>query len=376
MASSNLTVQTLIRGIIRDDVQALSAYHVPDASGFLKLDAMENPYRLPAEVQTKLAQRMAQVDLNRYPVPSYAGLKTALSQHFGVPAGYDLVLGNGSDELIAILSIACARPGAKVLAPIPGFVMYAMSAKLSGLEFVGIPLNADLTLDTPAMLAAIREHRPAITYLAYPNNPTGTLYDEAEMEEIIRAVGDSGVVVVDEAYQPFAQRSFMSRLPEFPNLVVMRTVSKLGLAGVRLGYMSAAAELLQEFDKVRPPYNVNVLTEAAVLCLLEHAEVFEQQAADLRAQRQQLSIQLAALRGVTVYPSSANFLLVKFTNPEGNAGQSPSFADQVFTKLVEQKILVKNVGKMHDLLNSCLRITVSTAEENTVLLKALQQILE
>lgn len=376
MTSTNSTVQTLIRGIIRDDVQALSAYHVPDASGFLKLDAMENPYRLPAEIQQKLAQRMAQVDLNRYPVPSYAGLKTALSQHFGVPAGYDVVLGNGSDELIAMLSIACARPGAKVLAPIPGFVMYAMSAKLSGLEFVGIPLNADLTLDTPAMLAAIREHRPAITYLAYPNNPTGTLYDEAEMEEIIRAVGDSGIVVVDEAYQPFAQRSFMSRLPEFPNLVVMRTVSKLGLAGVRLGYMSAASELLQEFDKVRPPYNVNVLTEAAVLCLLENAEVFEQQAADLRAQRQQLSIQLAALRGVTVHPSSANFLLVKFTDSEGKAGQSPSFADQVFTKLVEQKILVKNVGKMHGLLHSCLRITVSTAEENTVLLKALQQILE
>nr|WP_314860532.1 histidinol-phosphate transaminase [uncultured Undibacterium sp.] len=357
---------SLVENIIRADVRALSAYHVPDATGFLKLDAMENPYTLTPELQQTLAKRLSEIDLNRYPVPSYAGIKTALSTHFGVPEGYDLVLGNGSDELIAMISIACAKPGAKVLAPLPGFVMYAMSAKFAGMEFIGIPLNADFTLDKAAMLSAIAEHRPAVTYLAYPNNPTGTLFDAADMEDIIRAVGDTGLVIVDEAYQPFAQTSFMSRLPEFSNLIVMRTVSKLGLAGIRLGYMSASAALLEEFDKVRPPYNINVLTEAAIVCLLEHAEIFEAQAAHLRAQRSELSSQLAALPGVEVFPSSANFLLVRVTN---NA-KSETYGNEVFTKLLEQKILVKNVGKMHGLLQNCLRITVSTPEENALFLKA------
>lgn len=363
---------SLVEKIIRADVRALSAYHVPDASGFLKLDAMENPYTLTPELAQKLAQHLASIELNRYPVPSYTALKTSLAKHFDVPAGFDLVLGNGSDELIAMVSTACAIPGAKVLAPLPGFVMYAMSAKFAGMEFVGVPLKPDFTLDTGAMLAAIAEHKPAITYLAYPNNPTGTLYDANDIVAILQAVGDTGIVIIDEAYQPFAQTSFMPRLAEFPNMVVMRTVSKLGLAGIRLGYMSGAKNLMNEFDKVRPPYNVNVLTEAATLCLLEHAEVFEQQAAQLREQRSQLAIQLSALPGVEVFPSSANFLLIRLTNPL-DFEKSDGYGDQVFTKLLEQKILVKNVGKMHYLLKNCLRITVSTAKENAAFLEALKQ---
>lgn len=361
-------VTNIVNKIIRPDVQALHAYPVQDAKGFIKLDAMENPFLLPPELQDALAQRIAKTALNRYPVPSYAALKTSLSTHFGVPEGFELSLGNGSDELISMISIACAKPGAKVLAPMPGFVMYELSAKLAHMEFVGVPLNPDFTLDRAAMLAAIVEHRPAMIYLAYPNNPTGGLYDVADMEAILHAVGDTGIVIVDEAYQPFAQVSMMARLPEFSNMVVMRTVSKLGLAGVRLGYMSCAPALLQEFEKVRPPYNINVLTEAAVLCLLEHAEVFEQQAAQLRANRRELAIQLSALSGVEVFPSSTNFLLIRVNHPD----KKDDFGDQVFIKLREQKILVKNVGRMHYLLKNCLRVNVSTLEENAALLKALQ----
>ncbi|MDO8303539.1 MAG: aminotransferase class I/II-fold pyridoxal phosphate-dependent enzyme, partial [Sedimentisphaerales bacterium] len=247
---------SLIENIIRPEIRDLSAYHVADSSGFVKLDAMENPYTLSTELQTALAEHLAQVDLNRYPVPSYTALKNAIKKEFGIPENYEVVLGNGSDELISMVSVACAKPGACVLAPVPGFVMYAMSARLAGLEFIGVPLRADLTLDRPAMLAAIFEHRPAITYLAYPNNPTGTLFETADIEDILRAVGDSGIVIVDEAYQPFALSSFMPRLAEFDNLIVMRTVSKLGLAGIRLGYMSGSQVLLNEFEKVRPPYNI------------------------------------------------------------------------------------------------------------------------
>lgn len=355
---------SLIDNIIRADVRALAAYHVPDSAGFIKLDAMENPYTLPEHLRSALGQRLADVAMNRYPVPSYTELKQKIRAGLGVPGGYDVVLGNGSDELITMLSVACAKPGAKVLAPTPGFVMYAMSAKFAGLEFVGVPLNPDFSLDKPAMLTAIAEHRPAVIYLAYPNNPTGNLFDENDMVEIIRAAQDSGIVVVDEAYQPFAQTSFMPRLPEFANLVVMRTVSKLGLAGIRLGYMSAGSELLAEFDKVRPPYNINVLTQAAAEFVLDHVDVLDEQAASLREERTRLASALSVLPGIEVFPSAANFLLVRVTHEKIGS-------NDVFSALLDRKVLIKNVGKMHPLLENCLRITVSTPEENRLLLDAM-----
>jgi histidinol-phosphate aminotransferase len=354
--------KSLVERIIRADVRAQTAYAVPDATGLVKLDAMENPYELPQDLRQQLATRLSEVALNRYPVPSYQHLKQQICRQLGVPSSYDVLLGNGSDELISILSVACAQPGAKVVAPEPGFVMYQMSARLAGLEYVGVPLRPDFTLDIDAVLDAIALHKPAITYLAYPNNPTGTLYRESDIEAVLRAVGDTGIVVVDEAYQPFAQHSFMPRLPEFNNLVVMRTVSKLGLAGIRLGYMAANAALLQEFDKVRPPYNINVLTQAAAEFLLDHSHVLELQAAQLRAARTALREALAALHWVEVFPSAANFLLIRLAN-----------ADKVFSELRQRKVLVKNAGKMHPLLHNCLRVNVSTAEENATFLAALKE---
>ena len=354
--------KSLIERIIRADVRAQSAYAVPDASGLIKLDAMENPYTLSPGLREELGRKLAAVALNRYPVPSYVHLKQQICRHLGVPAGFEVMLGNGSDELISILSLACAQPGAKVLAPEPGFVMYQLSTRLAGLDYVGVPLRADFTLDRAAMLAAIAEHRPVITYLAYPNNPTGTLYEAADVEAILRAVGDSGIVVLDEANQPFAQESFMPRLAEFENLVVMRTVSKLGLAGIRLGYMSANTALLQEFDKVRPPYNINVLTQAAAEFILDHSAELERQAGALRTARAALADALAELDGVEVFPSAANFLLIRLAN-----------ADKVFAGLLQRRVLVKNAGKMHPLLENCLRVTVSTPEENATFLAALKE---
>jgi histidinol-phosphate aminotransferase len=356
---------SLIENIIRPDVRAMNSYHVPDAAGFIKLDAMENPYSLPEDLRAELGKRLAQATLNRYPVPSYAALKAKICGELGVPAGFGIVLGNGSDELISIVSVACAKPGAKVLAPMPGFVMYSVSAQLAGLQFISVPLRPDFALDKEAMLSAVKQHRPAITYLAYPNNPTGNLFDAEAMVEIIEAVGDSGVVIVDEAYQPFAQASFMPRLTQFNNLVVMRTVSKLGLAGIRLGYMAAASELLAEFDKVRPPYNVNVLTEAAAEFVLEHSAVLDEQAASLRQEREKLSAAMAALPGVEVFPSAANFLLFRVEGQGVNA-------DTVFSRLLERKILIKNIGKMGTLLQNCLRVTVGTPQENNLFLEALR----
>jgi histidinol-phosphate aminotransferase len=356
-----MSIDSLIRNTIRSDVLAVPGYHVADASGFIKLDAMENPYPLPEHLASELAERLAGVALNRYPVASYASLKQRICQQLGVPAGYDVLLGNGSDELISILDMACARQDrrAVVLAPVPTFVMYARSAQFAGMDFVGVPLKADLTLDLPAMLAAIAHHKPALVYLSYPNNPTGNLFDADAIVTIIEALGDTGIAVVDEAYEPFAQQSFMHRLPEFDNLLVMRTVSKLGLAGIRLGYMSAAPKLLEQLDKVRPPYNVNVLTQVAAEFALDHVDVLNSQAALLREQRALLAAALAAIPGVHVFPSDANFILVRVPD-----------ADAANAYLLSRKVLVKNVGKMHGVLANCLRITVSTPEENAAFLDA------
>jgi len=356
-----MSIDSLIRNTIRSDVLATPGYHVADASGYIKLDAMENPYPLPDHLATDLAARLANVALNRYPVASYASLKQRICKQLGVPAGYDVLLGNGSDELISILDMACAHQDrrAVVLAPVPTFVMYARSAQFAGMDFVGVPLKADLTLDKDAMLDAIKEHKPALVFLSYPNNPTGNLFDENDMVEIIQALGDTGIAVVDEAYEPFAQQSFMARLPEFDNLVVMRTVSKLGLAGIRLGYLSAAPKLLEQLDKVRPPYNINVLTQVAAEFALDNIEVLNSQAAQLRNERTALSTALTAIPGVQVFPSAANFILARVPD-----------ADAANAYLLSHKVLVKNVGKMHGVLTNCLRITVSTPEENAAFLAA------
>lgn len=353
---------SLIDRIIRDDVRAMGAYHVPDSHGLVKLDAMENPYRLPPELREQLGKRLSEVALNRYPVPTSEALRAKLKSVMQVPAGMEILLGNGSDELISIIAMAAAKPGAKVMAPVPGFVMYAISAQFAGLEFIGVPLREDLTLDRARMLRKMAEEQPAIIYLAYPNNPTGNLFNAEDMEVIVRAAnGDvcNSLVVVDEAYQPFAQDSWMPRLADFGNLVVMRTVSKLGLAGIRLGYMAGSPAWMEQFDKVRPPYNINVLTEATALFALEHVDVLDEQATSLREQRTILAAQLAALPGVTVFPSDANFLLIRVPD-----------AAQTFERLVSRKVLIKNVSKMHALLANCLRVTVSTPEENAQFMEA------
>ncbi|WP_375574480.1 pyridoxal phosphate-dependent aminotransferase [Paracidovorax oryzae] len=358
-------------GRIRPDVRAMHAYAVQPAAGVLKMDAMENPFPLPPELQEALGRRLGTLALNRYPGARLAHLKDALAAHIGMPEGFSMVLGNGSDEIITLLALACARPGtgerATMLAPMPGFVMYPMSAQLQGLDFVGVPLTADFELDEPAMLAAIAQHRPAITYLAYPNNPTATLWDEGAVQRVIDAVGaQGGIVVMDEAYQPFASRTWLDRMRAEParnaHVLLMRTLSKFGLAGVRLGYLAGPEALVDEIEKVRPPYNVSVLNCEAALFALEHAQVFAAQAAELRAARTGLVAALRAMPGIErVWDSEANMVLVRVPD-----------AARAFEGMKARKVLVKNVSTMHPLLARCLRLTVGSEADNAQMLDALQ----
>ncbi len=348
---------------LRQDVQGMHAYAVQASDGLVKLDAMENPFRLPPALQQALGERLGRAAINRYPARPVAELAAALAAHVNLPVGHRLMLGNGSDELIDLLSVACDVPGASVLAPLPGFVMYQLSAQLRGLNFVGVPLTPDFQLDESAMLAAIDRHRPAITYIAYPNNPTANLFDDAVIARIVQAIGrQSGLVVFDEAYQPFSSRTWLPRMADHDHVLVLRTLSKFGLAGVRLGYLCGPVALINQIDKVRPPYNVSVLNAEAGLFALEHADEYARQAALLREERRHLMTALTGLPGVQVFPSEANMVLVRVPDSQRS-----------FDGMKQRGVLIKHVAGLHPLLKNCLRLTVGAPEENVLMIQALKE---
>lgn len=356
---------SMVEQWIRPQIRALSAYPVPDAQGMIKLDAMENPYGLPEELVPGWLEHLRAVPLNRYPDPAAGSLRARLRETLALPGETALMLGNGSDELIQMIAMAVAGPGRTVLAPSPSFVMYRMIAIYAGLSYVGVPLSCEgFELNEAAMMAAIDRYRPAVVFLAYPNNPTGNLWSRPAMERIVEYA--PGLVVVDEAYAPFASDSFMDRVGDHPNLLVMRTLSKMGLAGLRLGYLVGPEPWLSELEKLRLPYNINALTQASADFALSRQEAFDRQAARIREDRGLLSAVLAALPGIRVFPSEANFIL--FTTPAGAA-------ERVFRCLRAHGVLIKNLSGQPGLENG-LRVTVGTPDENRSFVRALQDCLE
>lgn len=346
--------------LIRPEIRALRPYHVPDATGLVKLDAMENPYSWPADLRGPWLEFLADAPLNRYPDPGGTGIKRGLQDAGIVPRDAQVLLGNGSDEIILMLMLALER-GRAVLAPVPTFVMYELLAKSVGLRFEGVPLAPGFRLDAESLVASARRCHAGLIFLAYPNNPTGNLFAEDQVEHVIRNV--DGLVVLDEAYFPFARRTFMQRLGDFPNLVVMRTLSKEGLAGVRLGFLAGARAWIEELDKVRLPYNVNRLSQLTVEFALAHREVLAAQAALIRAERERVFAALSVLPRVHPWPSDANFIL--FEAPD---------ADRLFARLCSDGILIKSLAGSG--LPGYLRVTVGSTAENDLFLGALERALD
>jgi len=343
---------------IRADVRARTAYAVAKADGLIKLDAMENPYPLPAALRERVAAAAAAAPLNRYPDGSGEAVKAALRSTLGLAPDVALMLGNGSDELIQIITTAVAHPGTAIVAPDPTFVMYRVNAELAQARYVPVPLRADFSLDADAMLRAIEREAPALVWLAYPNNPTGNRFGRDQVERILAAA--PGLVVVDEAYYAFATDSFLPRVLAHPNLVVVRTVSKIGMAGLRLGYAAGHPAWIGELEKVRPPYNVGTLVQAVAPVLLAASPVLAEQATRIMAERTRVADALRGVAGYEVFPTEANFVLLRVKD-----------AGATFAALRAAGILVKNLHGWHPLLAQCLRITIGTPAQNDAVLQVL-----
>jgi histidinol-phosphate aminotransferase len=357
---SAISASALASALLRQEVLDLHAYHVPESSGYIKLDAMENPYPVPPELRAEIAGAVAAAAINRYPDPGAVSLKEKIRAVTGLPQGMEVLLGNGSDELIQLLALAVNKPGAVLLSVEPSFVMYKMIATFTGMRYVGVPLADDFSLDLSATLEAIKRERPALVFIAYPNNPTGNLFAADAVARIIQA--SPGLVVVDEAYYAFASDSFIPQLARYPNLLVMRTFSKLGMAGLRLGFLAGSAAWLGQLEKLRLPYNVGVLPQLVAEKLLEHHEVLLQQAEQIKRDRAKLYQQLSEIAAVKVYTSEANFLLFRVAN-----------ATEVFNGLKQRGVLIKNLNGGHPMLKDCLRVTVGTPEENERFMAVLKE---
>lgn len=349
---------------LRPEILALQAYKVADARGLIKLDAMENPYPFPGKIKRAWLERLKKVALNRYPDAAAEPLKAELRKAMRIPQGAALMLGNGSDEILQVLMLALAKPGASLITPEPGFAMFKLISKVAGLDYIGVPLGADFSLDVDAFLTQIEASQPALVIIAQPNNPTGNAFDRQALRQIVAAA--PGLVVIDEAYYPFADSDCLGLLAEFENLLIMRTVSKLGLAGLRLGLLAGSPKWIDALEPVRLPYNINSLTQASAEFALAHYDAFMQQAQEICAQRARLLAELQAMNGLSVYPSQANFILLLAPHGRGPA---------VHAGLREAGILIKNLHGAHPQMADCLRITVGAPAENDQLVTALSRLI-
>ena len=348
--------------LVKPEVRGLVAYRAEEPrSGLVKLDANESPFSLPERIRGELLRALEEVSVNRYPDPTAGRLRSVLAAEHGVVPG-QLVLGNGSDELIQLLLLAVGEVGATVLAPIPTFSMYELIARGQGLRFAGVRLGPRFEPDVPVIIEAIERTHPRVVFLATPNNPTGGVFSEAEILKILAAA--PGLVVVDEAYGPYAGRTMLPHLVDQERLIILRTLSKIGLAGLRIGYVVTHSSLVAELEKVRLPFNVNAFSQAAAVVLLSHREWIDANVSEVIRERARMAERLTAIPGVEVYPSQANFILFRTTHP-GN---------EVFEGLFAEGVLVRNLGSAPDLLN-CLRVTVGTGEENERFLAALTKVM-
>ncbi len=346
----SIDFQALLRPTVRD----LSPYVVEKIEHRIKMDANENPYPWPPDLLNRVMEKLERTHLNRYPDPSAEELRVLLAGKYEVRPS-QIMVGNGSDELIQYILLAFGGEGVKTLSPVPTFAMYEIASQATGCEFIGVPLGLDSDLDLAAMRSAIEKEKPRILFLAYPNNPTGNCFRAESVEALLQEF--EGIVVIDEAYFDFSRRSFLPRLKEQENLLIMRTLSKIGLAGLRVGIVIGQESLIQMISRVRLPYNLNTFSQVAAVVVLSEDDFIDGQLEILIAERERVFLALAAMKGILPYPSEANFILVRAEDSQ-----------RLFRELLSRGILVRSFGTSGPLRNH-LRVTVGRPEENDLFLE-------
>jgi len=347
-----------IVSLVRPAVRGLAAYHIDETPVRVKLDAMENPFLLPAGIRKEIAKAARQALINRYPDPSATRLKQAIARIWKI-APEQMLLGNGSDELIQTIILAFGGP---VITPVPTFAMYDITARALSQKVVPVPLTDEFDLDADAVIKAATRTKAKVIFLACPNNPTGNRYSDAAVRKVLDNV--SAAVVIDEAYFSFSGRTFLPYLNRHPGMIILRTLSKIGLAGLRIGVLTASREIAAELNKIRLPYNINVLSQAAALVALRHWSTLNRQISLLISERAKLYNALLRTPGVTPFPTETNFILMWIEKD----------ATAVFKALKKRGILVKNLDRPGP-LKGCLRVTIGTPAENREFLSNLKQIL-
>ena len=345
----------------RPELRSLHAYEAEEAEGLIKLDANENPCPPPAGLMARIGAAAAALELNRYPDPAAASLRRVLADRCGWPRD-GILLGNGSDDLILLLLAACGGEGATLLVPTPTFSMYRHIALTLGWRVEEVPLTPSFELDEPELLKRASSCSPRLSVFASPNNPTGNLFDRGIMERYLRAV--PGIVVIDEAYHDFAAESCVDLLAGHGNLVVLQTLSKIGLAALRLGILLADPRVVAELNKVRLPYNVGSFSQVAAQTVLDNPVFLEGQIRKILAERERLAAALSLLPGVTAFPSDANFILLRTDRP----------SREVFEALRRRGVLVRDLGGSQGMLLGCLRVTVGLKAENDSFLEAMHEV--
>lgn len=341
--------------LVLPNIRTLQAYEAKEISCKVKLDANESPYS-PLPLETVAAKRDVLCSLNRYPDPEGKALKKALAKSLRVTEN-NILLGNGSDEIIYYLITTLGGP---VLFPVPTFSMYGVISRALGEKGIAVPLDSSFDLDLVKMLGVVRKEKPRLTFLSTPNNPTGNCFSAERIMKIIAAL--KGIVVVDEAYAPFSSRQgFLPLLKDYPNLVILRTMSKIGFAALRVGYMIADEVLIREVNKVRLPYNLNAVSQALALEGVKNKKIVDAQIRAITSERERLFEELSSLDGAIPYPSEANFILFRVAN-----------GDKVYRGLLKHGVLVRNLSSV---IRNTLRVTIGTRSEDDFFIKALKKTL-
>ncbi|AFZ83377.1 histidinol-phosphate aminotransferase [Candidatus Kinetoplastibacterium blastocrithidii TCC012E] len=362
---ANKKLSNLINDTIREDILRTDAYPISSSDNYIKLDAMESPYVLPEEILDHVINNLRKIHLNRYPSTDKSKLTRIIKEKFNIPCNSDLLFGNGSDELIHLIIQSCCKPGDAVLSPSPSFVFFEMASQFNHAKFIKVDLTDDLQLDICKMIESIKYNLPKIIFLAMPNNPTGGLWNDSDVQSIIDIA--PGLVIIDEAYYAFNKKSWMNRLHELQNVLILRTFSKIGLAGIRFGYLAGNPEWIKQINKIRPPYNINVLTESVILSVLDKKYILDEHSNQILSNRIKLSESLREIDHIKSYESYGNFILVRFDNS--------IIAKNVFNELKSNNILVKDMSNSHSLLSNCLRLSVGTDSENRLLIKTILKII-